>query len=201
MLSFRVAYFEQHVTKANVASIISKIVNYKFIELAEVPQKPKSSSSKALSSRRQLRSSSQKNQPKISSFLAPSKSLSTDSTICQSNIVSILHNKSRCVVEDFMKLPNGTEIAVLVPTLSSKQPQSVCSIMSSLKDYNVVQFGQKCSTKYHLLHATIKSNNYLANLESEVTTLSEVMSAFNLNRNNGYGLSVSLHIDRKKLMV
>ena len=55
-----------------------------------------------------------------------------------------------------MLLQEQSEVVILVPTLSSKQPPSLRSVMSALKCFNIIQFGPKDTNKYHLVPAKVK---------------------------------------------
>ena len=177
--TFRKQLISKHTTKPNIATIITKSVNYRFVELA-----PPSSITSS--------------QPKISSFLITnaSETRTLHSTKC---ITSVLFNMSRCVVEDVMLLSPGTIVAILVPTIASFQPSSISKVIKSLKNYNLVQFGSKSNTRYHLIKAIVKSNPNLDALTNNILSTSDVTQAFNFGRDNGFGIKLNLDIDLERV--
>ena len=195
MCTFRLSSFTSHQIRTNISAIIRKTQNYKFIEL--VPSKP----NKIPRSNRNTRNNPCRinraiiNQPKISSFFNNNNINTTSVPSVHTSIVSLLHNKSRLVVEDFMELKESTHVVLLVPQLEKQQPPSLRSILRNNKEYNIVQFGTKSSTKYHLIPAYVKSNPYYTKLQFNLMQITEVTSAFCEKRNNGYGVSFNLCLD------
>ena len=95
-----------------------------------------------------------------------------------------------------MELVPGTEVAILVPKLSSNQTPSIHTFMHSVNNINLIQFGpNKNATKYHLFAATVKSNNQLLAITTKSLSKTGVTAAFNKNCDNGYGVTFVLQID------
>ena len=195
MYTFRLSLFSKHEIRSNISAIIRKTQNYKFIELAAPVPVRKQANHRRITTQRSPSRVAVHNQPKIVSFLSTHASSSNSNFITKSSIVSLLHNKSRCVVEDFMTLKEGIAVVLLVPQITKHQTSSFKTLLCNNKDYNIVQFGPKSSTKYHLIPANVKSNIHLTKLSFNLLEMSEVTSAFTEQRNNGYGLSFNLVLD------
>ena len=193
MCTFCLSSFTLHETKSNISAIIRKTQNYKFVELA-----PSTAISLPKTTRSNRRSSSNSiitNQPKISSFLTSNTNNTSKQNLHQSSIITHLVNQSRCVVEDFMLLRESANVTILIPQIESYQPDAFRSLLCNNTEYNLVQFGPKSSTKYHLLPAIVKSNPYLTKLQFNLMQVTEVTSAFNATRNTGNGVTFKLNVD------
>ena len=205
--TFRLPLIAQHQPRLNISAIVTKSLHYKFIELVNVSNttstpdiskkkhrsRKSSHSNRFLSSLRSKSNDFSANQTKISSFLTPLNNSLASSTFNRLNITAILHNKSRLVVEDFIQLKPGAEVAILIPKLSSSQTPSIRSFMRTIGNANLIQFGpNKHATKYHLFHANVKSNNQLLPITTHSLSVSDVISAFNPKRDNGYAVTFVL---------
>lgn len=196
MCSFRLSAFTSHQVRTNISAIIRKTQNHKFIELAP-SDFDKSSKTVRTTRNSRHRNRIVTNQPKISSFFSTNGI--SNNTICtqssNSSVVSLLQNKTRLVVEDFMELKDSTPVVLLIPQLAIHQPPSLRSILRNNYEYNIIQFGTKSSSKYHLIPAYVKSNPYYTKFQFNLMQVTEVTSAFCEKRNNGYGISLKLSLE------
>ena len=102
-----------------------------------------------------------------------------------------LLNKNRCIVEDFIQLPAGSEVALLVPLFSNKVNHILRNV-NIISDKHNVQFGTDRSKKYLLFSGYVKSNNKYEEFDRDNISRIDVMNAFRVGRDNGYGLILSV---------
>lgn len=106
---------------------------------------------------------------------------------------SILASKHRCVVEDFMMLPQGHDICLLLPKLRRKQKET--TLHQNLKivcEKSTIMFGNDRNLKYYIFTGAVQSNKYLPSILNDSITHGDIMDAFRVGRNNGYGLHIDL---------
>ena len=105
-----------------------------------------------------------------------------------------LMNKNRCVVEDMMVLPKGTAVTLLLPKLGKNHDSfsSLYKAVSIEDEKTYMQFGNSRSVKYYIFTGRVHSNPYEERVSSDAITFSEVTSAFNATRCNGYGVVLIL---------
>ena len=91
-----------------------------------------------------------------SNFECYPKSNTIDSIVSNSNSAPIeLLNKNRCLIEDYMQLPSGSEVALLVPLFSTKV-NHILKNLNIISDKHNVQFGTDRSKKYLLFSGYIQ---------------------------------------------
>ena len=189
-----------HSSKPNIASIMARASQYRFVHIVDKHTK---STPKKQVAKKSYRSYKDKGsitsvpfQTTISSYFPVISRLETNNTT--KNIyhpMSILYGKSRCLVEDFVVLPPNRQVVILIPTTDkNKHTKAILrSLKNSLPLFPIVQFGPKSSIKYYIVSGFVKSNpQYIKCIENTLSK-SEVMSAFNVHRNNGYGLVIQFN--------
>ena len=186
----RCALFDPTFFKSNTASIISKASQCSFVDFVDHSSKTTHlRAAKSVGKSINPNKSERYTQSTISSFISPSKTAnSLLDHISNGATSSLLSDKSRCVVEDFMLLPKNKEVILLVPKCS----KSRSSIIRDLDRFRVTQFGTKRTTKYHVIKGLVKSNIHLYSLLHDDISISQIKYAFKTGRDNGYGLTIQI---------
>ena len=184
--------FDPSSYKQNIASIISRASQFSFIDFVPESISPRSNdrtSDHCLNTRVGV---SMNQQSTITSFLSSphcsSTSIDPRFTVSTS---SLLIDKSRCLVEDFMLLPKDKPVIILLPKLAESRRKFI----SNITRFPVTQFGTVRSTKYYVIKGFVKSNVKYDACKDSLLTVSEVKSAFSLKRNNGYGVTIQVSED------
>ena len=101
--TFRMPILSSHKPRSNITSIISKSIESKMIQLSQC------SSSTSIINSQQIKTYDQ--QPTISSFFRNQNK--SESYFGSVSCLSYMHNKSRCVLEDFVMLPKGQSVELI----------------------------------------------------------------------------------------
>lgn len=102
-----------------------------------------------------------------------------------------LMNKSCCLVDDFIQLKSGTEITLMIPLFSSHVKHILRCVHVSSDKHNI-QFGTDRTKKYLMFEGHVRSNNNYHHIKSNTISRIDVIKAFKVGRDNGYGLTVTV---------
>ena len=104
-----------------------------------------------------------------------------------------LVNKSRCLVEDFMKLPEKSEITVLIPKRKCEETSNSGKNKWSVEcKKSFIQYGNEKSQRFYLFHGFIHSAPYFEKANINALSYSEINKALKRQKNNGYGSTCTL---------
>ena len=189
-----------HSSKPNIASIMSKATQYSFVHVTDKPVAHINHQTTTLSTSRRskphsVNRSTSTIQTSISSYFSVIGCSNNLSHNTRFHPLSILYGKSRCVVEDFMTLPPKKPVVIIIPTTDrNKYAKPILSALSHcLHLLPIVQYGSKSSLKYYIVSGYVKSNPQYAKCIDDTLSPSEIRSAYNTARNNGYGCVINLN--------
>ena len=117
--------------------------------------------------------------------------ISNSSHSSSNNIPFELLNKNRCLVDDVMVLPSGYEVALLIP-LFSNSVEHIMKSVQVISDKHNIQFGTDRTKKYLLFVGTVRSNNKRYEIENDLVSQVDIMNAFKVGRDNGYGITLTV---------
>ena len=104
-----------------------------------------------------------------------------------------LVNKNRCLIEDFMVLPETSEITVLIPKPKPNESLSLAQddmVVQCPKSF--IQYGNEKNQRFYLFHGHVHSAPYFERADINALTCSEINNALKSGNNNGYGSNCTL---------